>query len=216
MKVEKLTISARKEILRDVVDSLEHSRVTDEITAIINYAVFGMICDRGSGLTEKWGSKPLEMAVTEYIKEYVEEAEYAKQHYNERVKELRASEADTARDFAEQSGERKESLTAAKEDASVRNNYTKESNFMFIYKIEQETNITHKDIYEAIVVAASEEEARDIDPSGSGYVAWDTVSRDNSGWHWCYSRDEVKVTKVGTALATMSRPQVLCASWQEG
>lgn len=78
----------------------------------------------------------------------------------------------------------------------------------YIYLIEQDENTGYDTYDAAVVVAKSEEDARDMHPSGgkSDWTSWNT---------WCFSRDSVHVTLIGKADPSQPRGVIL-ASFNAG
>lgn len=89
---------------------------------------------------------------------------------------------------------------------------------MFIYLISQSKNRGYDTYDSAVVIAKSEEEARQINPANGKQMEW----VDDGGYYseWCYSPDQVKVTKIGVVTADIyeenKERKVVCASFNAG
>ena len=81
----------------------------------------------------------------------------------------------------------------------------------YIYLIEQDENTDYDTYDAAVVVAKSEEDARDMHPSG-GKSDWINQNPWNT---WCFSRDSVRVTLIGKADPSQP-PGVILASFNAG
>ena len=79
---------------------------------------------------------------------------------------------------------------------------------MKLFLIEQSENTGYDTYDSAVVVAESDEVARDIDPSRDGeLIKWD---RDYSlCWDWCEHPENVKVTYLGEAVSKKTQRHLL-------
>lgn len=84
---------------------------------------------------------------------------------------------------------------------------------MKLYLISQTENTDYDTYDAAVVVAESEEEARQLDPGGKNgeLFVWRTAHFNNG---WCSSPDQVQVDYLGTTVVT--RKGVICASFNAG
>ena len=81
---------------------------------------------------------------------------------------------------------------------------------MKLYHISQSVNNDYDTFSDAIVCAASEEEARNIHP-GWGTDPW----REDTYGTWCKSPDQVKVEYIGEAASHLVKG-VICSSFHAG
>ena len=81
---------------------------------------------------------------------------------------------------------------------------------MNIYLLSQNVNNGHDTYSSCVVIASCEQVAERIRPDGSN---WSQTQRGSSSW--AYSRDDVKVELIGTALP-QSLEHVVCASFHAG
>ena len=84
---------------------------------------------------------------------------------------------------------------------------------MNIYLIGQRENKDPDAYYSAVVVAATEEEARDIHPDGSGKIDWEKMEK-KMFVYWARRREDVHVTQIGVSDSEEAR--VVVASFNAG
>jgi hypothetical protein len=88
---------------------------------------------------------------------------------------------------------------------------------MNLYKLSQTENIGY-DTYDACIVAAeSEEAARKMLPNGANIIKGMSTQRlaEIIEWEWA-DQDKVIVEKIGTADPHITKPQVICSSFNAG
>ena len=81
---------------------------------------------------------------------------------------------------------------------------------MRLFLISQTENIEYDTYDSAVVCAASEETARQMNPSGRGAMIWG-----EKNWTWCSSPDKVVVKLIGEASPDLAAG-VVCASFNAG
>lgn len=92
------------------------------------------------------------------------------------------------------------------------------SDLLYIYRIWQDENNDYDTYDSAVVIAASEEDARNTHPAS--IHSWSARLSQGQLWSknsnsWCQQPDDVGVTLLGTAAAG-SKPGVVCASFNAG
>lgn len=87
---------------------------------------------------------------------------------------------------------------------------------MNLYKISQDVNNDYDTYDSAVVVAATEDDARQTHPGQvSGLWSKTEAWEDRSGV-WCKTPEQVKVELIGTALDTLEAGTIIVASFNAG